>query len=324
MVDKARTVYGLLTFMLFITVFCSSTQVARAQEDIILTSYNGFPITSEFYVVLGEVQNVGSKPIKNVILDIEFQLNSSEGTFSDTDTIALPVILEGRRSPFIYWINNASLAAQIRSFQVSIKSYEIEVETVPARLNITSYAYIPVQNSILVFLVNEGDSQVFSASVYATYYDSSQEVIGVHSEATFYLNSSEGEFFNITYPFTENLEEVKWYSLTAVSINPTYVTKEDVVFAPFSVNGENGENGGFQSVVTVFIILIVFSFVVLVGAYAVAKIKKRTRLRNKRRRKHTQKSNQSAVGDLARDSQNRTVSIKALDMKVVCKFRTKV
>jgi hypothetical protein len=275
MLGKTRAFEILLIFLL-LTYFSFNIRLAAAQGEVILSRFNGY-LTSAGYYVVGEVQNVGDTPVGNVALDITF--HSVSGDFSRETGTSLPTILEGRSSPFAYFVTNLTQASQISSVSVSVKTFA-ETETKPANLEIT---HQPIGKSVIGWIKNNGDSDVSITAVFATFYDKDYTILALEMASHSELQRGVWQSFNITFPFVQNSDEAELYSLTAFSIFPEYAAEEEVVFAAMNQTGDG--NGGLYNVVIVFIVVIGFSALVLVGAYVTARIKNRKKHTRTRKRK---------------------------------------
>lgn len=267
---------GLLTLLLLTTFLFNKTAVTKAGNVIVLPNYNGI-LTMVGYYVYGEIQNNESFPIKDVILNIKFNLTTGEEITYTLSTV-LPVILTGRRSPFIFLLSNKTLSANVSSFSISINDYD-EAEIWPTRLGI---AHWPGNDSVIGVIANNGFYNLSFVSVFGTFYDKNRKILAiVQSDAmTMLLEPGGKESFRIFYPFEQGLEDIRYYSLTAYSTHPECTVENEVKFAVFKE-----ENEGLSPILIIFISLIVFSALVLTGAYVVTKIKHRKK--RIRRAKHS-------------------------------------
>ncbi len=254
-----------LLLLLMITFSSWRIKPASMQDELTLNSYNSFlSQRRNWYYVFGEVQNIGDAPIKGVTLNITLQTQSGQKLYRTTTT-SIDLILEGRKSPFTFLLTDKSLATEVKSAEVSIANYETTTETKPLKLRIS--AHKAENNTIVGFIENLGARQARFVSVLATFYDENQQVIAGDAFMYDRLMPASRSSFEISFPFPEKYEQARWYSLTAQSLD--YAIEEEVGFTLFK-----GGDGGISYVFIVFGIALVFSALVLFGAYLSTKLGK--------------------------------------------------
>jgi len=269
-----------LIFLVLALVFCN---IYTTKAENVILSYNGF-LTSTGYYIFGEIENNENYPIKNVALNIKFNLNNSE-QITYTTTTSLPIILEGRKSPFSFILTDKTLAERVKDFSINIQGYKETKEKPSTNLIFSSHA--PTNHSIYGVIRNQEENNVSFVTVFATFYDKNRKILAVNSADIIpTLKKGHPGIFEIDFPFKQKVEEIGWYSLTAYALNPPSTIQEEVNFAAFTKESAEGE--GSSSIIIIFIISIVFSALVLIGAYVVVKIKQKRKSRRIKRKSKAQ------------------------------------
>jgi len=276
-----------VSIMIFAVFLQGGPPLVSAENDIIIVSHRGI-FDGSWYWVFGEVENVGSENYTNVMLEFIFYNATGDRIWSHEQIISLKYLLEKRRSPFSYILTETKVAKQVTSYEVKVKSYDVIQNNRPCKLRITYHH--PYNDSILGIIENAGDSETRFIVIYATFYDKDYSVIAIESYVISKLEPSgrggDKSTFDIGFPqkFSSDFKSVEYYSLTAESIE--YSVQEEVSYAKFMLNEE--PEGGLDPIITTFIIVVLFSALVLAGVYLYAKTKQRIskrRIRKGRRRR---------------------------------------
>ncbi|MHA1754165.1 MAG: hypothetical protein ACTSYR_01450 [Candidatus Odinarchaeia archaeon] len=268
-----------LIFLVLAIIFCD-IHTTKAENVILLNTYNGF-LTSTGYYIFGEIENNENYPIKDVALNIKFNLNNSE-QITYTTTTSLPIILKGRKSPFSFILTDKTLAERVQDFSISIQGYKEAKEKPSIDLIFSSHA--PTNDSIYGVVRYQGEKSTSFVTVFATFYDENHKILAVNpADIIPTLSRGNPGLFEIRFPFSQHVKEVRWYSLTAYSHNPENTVQEEVNFAAFTKESE--KDNGLSPILVTFIISVVFSALVLIGAYAVAKINQRRKRGRRIKRK---------------------------------------
>ena len=276
-----------ISILIFASFLQGGLSLVSAENDIRIVSHRGI-FDGSWYWVFGEVENVGTENYTNVMLKFIFYNATGDIIYSKNQIISLIYLLEKRRSPFSFVLTETKVAKQVTSYEVKVESYEPVQNDRPCKLRITYHH--PYNDSILGIIENAGSSETRFIIIYATFYDKDYSVIAIESYSISKLEpsgrSGDKSTFDIGFPkkFSPDLKSVEYYSLTAESIE--YSTQEEVSYAKFKLNEE--PEGGLDPIITTFIIVVLFSALVLAGAYLYAKTKQKIskrRIRKGRRRR---------------------------------------
>jgi hypothetical protein len=242
-----------------------------------ITSHRGF-LKNGFYNIYGEIENKGNKNYSNIKLKYIFYDSSGNVLHADEAPISLNILLAGRRSPFAYTLSKKPLASKVKNYTISISSKKVLNEIIPAKLRIIYHR--PANDTLLVIVNNLGDS-VALGGLFVTVYDANRSVIATNTELlTIDPGARISSIIKIpTEIYNFNLTDVKYYSLTAESINPKYTLENEIVYAVFSEDALYPD-----PILTMFAIVVSFSAAVLIGAYLIV------RYRHGKRRRHSRKS----------------------------------
>lgn len=276
-----------ISILIFASFLQGGLSLVSAENDIRIVSHRGI-FDGSWYWVFGEVENVGTENYTNVMLKFIFYNATGDIIYSKNQIISLIYLLEKRRSPFSFVLTETKVAKQVTSYEVKVESYEPVQNDRPCKLRITYHH--PYNDSILGIIENAGSSETRFIIIYATFYDKDYSVIAIESYSISKLEpsgrSGDKSTFDIGFPqkFSSDFKSVEYYSLTAESIE--FSIQEEVSYAKFKLNEE--PEGGLDPIITTFIIVVLFSALVLVGAYLYAKTKQKIskrRIRKGRKRR---------------------------------------
>ena len=249
---------------------------------------HGFLTNGGLYYVCGEIENNSTKNYTDIVLNFTFYDSKENIIFYDESPISLkwrPLLSQGI-SPFSYVLENKTIARKVSRYDIGIKNYtEIEKEDIPPfGLKITGYN---LQGDTLAgSITNLAPVNATFAIVYAIFYHKNGSVMVTESSQFFpKILPNETKIFIIGFPSSLsnslNISEVGSYSLIP-----------DAYYSAWSIQ-QHQENEQEQvpwwndPVIMTFIIVVVFSALVLIIVYLVAKFgqwrKKRYLRRVKRR-----------------------------------------
>jgi len=100
------------------------TMSVRADPSVVIVSHTGFIAFNEFFVITGEVENVGTTPLRHVTLTATFRDLNNEVIDTIEEKVSLEVLLVGRKSPFNIILLDKTKSAQVDTYDLTIKSYE--------------------------------------------------------------------------------------------------------------------------------------------------------------------------------------------------------
>lgn len=207
-------------------MFSSLLLPAKAAANVTIVSHMGYKDFGNYYHVVGEVQNIGDVPVKNVYVSITlYDVHDVVVDSVDTE-ILLEVLLVGRKAPFMYTTSEEN-SAKISYYTVSIGSFESSSEK-PLGLEILSHSSIVTGVVIRVMTVtgqikNGGASLAIAVKVVATFYNGPHgtgNVVGVSFIASIpvSLNPNEVGTFTIPQDVTNRETSFVSYVLTAESL----------------------------------------------------------------------------------------------------------
>ena len=281
----------LIVFSFLLQPAVGGIHLSKSIGDFKIKSH-GFP-TENGYHIYGEIENIGNINYTNVILKYTFYDSKGWPIYSINQTISHRILLAGRISPFACQLLNASIAKKVKSYSIEIADREVVEEPPPCELEIVNYRR--QNNTIIGVIQNHGALEAKFVIIYAIFYyqDKSVMILG-DSWVTPEIEPGTSVPFEIKFPGLNassiNIENVKYYSLTVESIN--YLSRNEVRYQLFSGQTQNSDEQEQvpwwnDPVIMTFIIVVVFSALVLIIVYLVAKFgqwrKKRYLRRVKRR-----------------------------------------
>lgn len=166
---------------------------------ITLTGIEPEPIDRPYYVVVGEIENIGNTPVYNVSIRVEFFSSNGTSIKNLTRAAFLYVLPPGRKSPFIVQLSDElNIIASYRITDLTYKEYPREK---PEKLKIgnSTFMYGVVTGTIK----NVGEKDTKHVIVIATFYDEEGKVIAANSDMSINeLAAGETKVFQIEFPFS--------------------------------------------------------------------------------------------------------------------------
>jgi hypothetical protein len=268
-------ILSILLLVLFIqlsTEFCTLIKVVDAETSIEIVSHSGYLTQEGFFKVVGEVQNTGNQSVKNVMLQVVFYDIYNQSIRIEEDPILIRELLPGRKSPISIYLSNKTQAAQVKSYEISIASYE-ECPELPAGLEIVWSQWNGSIALLYGKLRNYGSNDAKFAEVFATFYDEHYKVVEVGvSQMILLFGAKSDENIEIDAP-PDVYKRATWYSLTAQSLE--YSVKEETGLTQLNSPDEN-------YIFYLFGILVAISAIALLVVFLIARTKHRRTLRRKR------------------------------------------
>ena len=291
---RRTTITVYLTFYLTLVVFSLLLQPAaggihlsKSIGDFKIKSH-GFLTNGGLYYICGEIENNSTKNYTDIVLNYTFYDSKGNIIFYDESPISLkwrPLLSQGI-SPFSYVLENETIARKVSRYDIGIKNYtEIEKEDIPPfGLKITHYN---LQGNTLVGSIrNLAPVNATFVIVYAIFYYENGSVM-VTGASQFFLKILPNETKNFIIEFPSslsnslNISEVGSYSLIPDARYPAWSTQQHQENEQEQIPWWN------DPIIMTFIIVVVFSALVLIVVYLVAKFgrwrKKRYLRRVKRR-----------------------------------------
>ena len=277
----------LIVFSFLLQPAVGGVHLYKSIGDFKIKSH-GFLTNGGLYYVCGEIENNSTKNYTDIVLNFTFYDSKENIIFYDESPISLkwrPLLSQGI-SPFSYVLENETIARKVSRYDIGIKNYtEIEKEDIPPfGLKITGYN---LQGNILVGSIrNLAPVNATFVIVYAIFYYENGSVM-VTGASQFFLKilPNETKDFIIEFPSSLsnslNISEVGSYSLIPDARYPAWSIQQHQENEQEQVPWWN------DPVIITFIVAVVFSALVLIIVYLVAKFgqwrKKRYLRRVKRR-----------------------------------------
>jgi len=277
----------MITFSLLLQPAVGGIHLSKSIGDFKIKSH-GFLTNGGLYYIFGEIENNSTKNYTDIVLNYTFYDSKGNIIFTDEGPISLkwrPLLSQGI-SPFSYVLENETIARKVSRYDIDIKNYtEIEKEDIPPfGLKITGYN---LQGNILVGSIrNLAPVNATFVIVYAIFYYENGSVM-VTGASQFFLKilPNETKDFIIEFPSSLsnslNISEVGSYSLIPDARYPAWSIQQHQENEQEQVPWWN------DPVIITFIVAVVFSALVLIIVYLVAKFgqwrKKRYLRRVKRR-----------------------------------------
>jgi hypothetical protein len=150
----------------------------NASGSVELLSNTGYLDSSGNYRVVGELRNIGSKPINYIRVTVTFYDYSNSVIDARFDLTILYVLMVGQKTPFEIALLDVAESASVDHYSINT-AYQ-ETEPLPAGLEILSnmsYKDGTGQMHVVGELKNIGTQKLANAKVVATFYDSNAHVV---------------------------------------------------------------------------------------------------------------------------------------------------
>lgn len=281
--NKKNAIIIICLLVIFSSTILSSLTEGYAKptaQSIDIISHNGFLATLHpytWYVVVGEIKNIGTDALQNVSLTIDFY--DSHGKLLDTISsgVSLSVILVGRKAPFLIMLTNETKSEYVDRYEIVETSWELSEGKEEGLLISNTIFY---NWTVMGRIKNEGENNSRRTKIIATFYDQNGDALAVNSD--FLLRAPDGippgqkETFTIPFPFDNpNLRD---------QADAVYVTAESMEFVSEEPDlPDNGSGGG-----NLFVPLAIVSIAaILVISYVLTMRKKRKKTMKTRLKKCT-------------------------------------
>jgi hypothetical protein len=104
--------------MVYGSVYCAFP--VQAAADIQILSHTGYLDPSNYYHVVGEVENTGSQAVNSVVVRVTFYDSNNAIIANRFDSTMLNIILAGRKSPFDIALLNATQSALVYHYSINL------------------------------------------------------------------------------------------------------------------------------------------------------------------------------------------------------------
>lgn len=198
--------------------FVSSVRAANVQ----ILSHTGYLDSSNYYHVVGEVEDVESQAVNSVVVRVTFYDSKSTVIAYRFDSTMLNIILAGRKSPFDIALSNSTQSALVDHYSINL-TYNPTI-SVPLGLQILdnhSYTDNSGQLHVAGDLKNIGSEEAVSVKLVVTYYDKTGKVAAAKQQfidpENADLDQSQVAAFDIFLEDPSRASQVASYELSAES-----------------------------------------------------------------------------------------------------------
>ena len=172
---KYLMIFLILTFIL-IPIFST----VKAEDVIIHDNYSSYVSTTGSLHVVGEVENIGDKPLEFVRITATFY--DSNKTVIDTAFTysALDIVTQGVKSPFEIILLDDDQVSKVHNYSLVVSDYDQTSETLNVALMILSNSsYLSASNRLNIVgeVKNNGTIDSTSTKAVVTCYDENGKVV---------------------------------------------------------------------------------------------------------------------------------------------------
>jgi len=256
------------------------TMSVRADPSVVIVSHTGFIAFNEFFVITGEVENVGTTPLRHVTLTATFRDLNNEVIDTIEEKVSLEVLLVGRKSPFNIILLDKTKSAQVDTYDLTIKSYEPYPAGKRKSLKILWDLGFNYTISGEINNKNETEAKATGVKILATFYDEQNQVIAVEADFILELQWGETAAFEIRFPYPDKKHLISHWMLTAESVE--FAVEAEVTHLPKQPESDNPFH----------IYLFYFLLIALPVIFAIGYLRLRKRRQRKLRRKRRTPSGQ--------------------------------
>jgi len=157
-------------------------------------SYSSYRDYYNYYHVVGEVQNTGDVPVKDVFVSITLYDAGGGVLESSDEEILLDTLLVGRKAPFTYTASEEN-SPYVSSYDVSVSSFESSSDKPLGLLilssNFTDAGYVIIVRTVMGDIKNVGSGLALAVKVVATFYNGpggTGSVVGVSAGVSIPVN----------------------------------------------------------------------------------------------------------------------------------------
>jgi hypothetical protein len=208
----------LTVFLLSVICFAYSLPTVKAEAQIEIVSHSSYISEWDYYIIVGEVHNVGDQMVRNVEIS-QIYYNAEDaviGTSADNSSgveVSLTNLYPGRKSPFYYtFYGDASLVDHYSLAVVDFTPYEFSTDR--QKLNITSHSSSIVEGEMIISgeVEHIEGSSATLVKVLATCYDEHGTVVDVGGHSALYIEAGQTAAFEIN--INDNVPLITSYELT--------------------------------------------------------------------------------------------------------------
>jgi hypothetical protein len=216
---KRITVFAFLIILLVSAA--SSVSLTKADSEVTILSHDAYVGSTGSYYIVGEVQNIGSNPLKYVKIIATYYNSSGDVVATDYTYTELNVIHPNQKSPFKIILIETQQVAKIDHYLLSVSSYS-NADELSAKLQILSNSsYIGLTGYMYIVgeIKNIGNETANYTHVIATFYDLNGKVIATDYTYTEpeHIAPNQTAPFEIILIETNRIPLIHSYELTAES-----------------------------------------------------------------------------------------------------------
>lgn len=208
-----------IIFFVLASFIVSFGEVAASGQASIPPTHSGFIDKYGYYRVVGEVENIGDKNIRYLLVNATFYNAGGIVIATRSSYAMLDVLSIGRKAPFEIVLPNKTTSASVDRYNLSVswEEYSVEKPSVLQILETSTYIDEAGFQKVNGTVKNLGTSNAIYVKVVATFYNAQGKVVG----ATYDYTTPSSVPPNQTEPFELELGQkagnFSSYSLTAES-----------------------------------------------------------------------------------------------------------
>ena len=145
----------------------------KADAQVTIVNHGSYLDIGNYYHVVGEVQNTGDVPVKDVYITVTFYDAFQHILESHDEQILLEVLLVGRKAPFMFVVSEEN-SMLVGSYDISVSDFD-STSAIPLGLEILSYNHVVTGYIIRIMTItgqikNVGTLTANAVRVVATFY----------------------------------------------------------------------------------------------------------------------------------------------------------
>jgi len=235
--SKTTTFFSIiLLFLATLMTLISPASNANATNMVIIISHTGYIDSQGYYIVVGELQNMGNETLTFVKVEATYYDSQNNIITTRFDLTMLNKILPGRKSPFLIALLDTAQSAQVHHYNLTV-SFST-TSPIPIGLEITSHSsqidmegYMHITGEIK----NTQTKTAHNVKVIVTCYDEQGKVVAATQTELDpeenYLNPNETKPFELIIGY-ERAPLVYTYELAAESTEYAVVPEMPPIIIP--------------------------------------------------------------------------------------------
>lgn len=212
----------LIVFLLIAFIWIPIFPSVNGEDVIIHDNYSSYVTTTGSLHVVGEVENIGNKPVEFVRITATFYDTNSTVIATDFTYSALDIMPQGVKSPFEIILIDENQVSKVHNYSLAVSDYDQTSETLNEALMILSdSSYLSASNRLNIVgeVKNNGTVECTFTKVVVTCYDQNGKVVA--SDFTYCdpdtIGDGEKAPFHILVYDSDQSMKVESYELQAQS-----------------------------------------------------------------------------------------------------------